>query len=297
MQRINRCRINSWGAVGLLLMTLSFAGCSNEDTGIDYGTDGDAITFDCSTSKSRVPETTADNMQYFRVSAVWNKAGTGYAKFMDNQLVEKQGNDWVYSPIKYWPGYGSVSFFAHSPATSSGMESFQISDATNTVSIGYKVDPNYQRQEDFMVATNLDNASNPIRLDFKHMLSTVRFQARGNDNGATFRIKEIKLSNVYGEGILTGTATGTTSTWAWSVSGLTDYIVYQKHPIETQDPDYVEIGDLMVLPQKPDTDFKITVVYDVVGIPGDRSTEYTTLNPDLAFKMGNKYTFYLDLNI
>lgn len=302
MQIINRCRINSRAVVLFLPIILLLAGCTNENTGIDEGT-GDAIAFDCSTTPNmRAAETTTDNMQYFRVSAIWDKAGTGYATFMNNQLVEKQEDEWVYSPIKHWPGYGSVSFFAYSPATSSGMESFQINKDDNTVTIGYKVSKEYQQQEDFIVATNLDSDSNPIRLDFKHVLSNITFRVRGKDedSGATLRVKEITLSNVYGEGTLIGAANeNKLTTWQWELSGLTEYSVYQKHPIETPslDSEYVEIGDLMVLPQKPGTSFEITVRYDVVGgTAGDSFTNYIAFNDDLEFEMGNKYTLYLDLN-
>ncbi|WP_163175486.1 fimbrillin family protein [Bacteroides sp. 51] len=320
MQTISQYRINICGAVLFLLVVLFFAGCSAEDTDIGNGTNGEAITFSCSTTPDmRASETTADNMQYFRVSAIWNKGGVNnYASFMDNQLVEKQGDGWVYSPTKYWPGYGTVSFFAYSPATSSGMntESFQINNTDNKVTINYEVNTDYQRQEDFMVATNLDSKSNPTRLNFKHVLSAAKFMVRGNeyDNDgkvtATFRVKEIKLVNLHSQGILVGTAgeetiTGKTSNWAWSVlpESTKTYTVYQKYPIDTpEDETYIEIGDMIVLPQEPKKDivtpansFKIIITYNVVGSSTDKTTEFT-LADDFIFEMGRKYTLYLNLN-
>lgn len=292
----NKLKIGKWRVVLLFLAVLFLAGCSQEDDGIGNNTDDNGIVFDCSASNLRATKTTAEDMQYFRVSAVWDKDGVNYESFMNNQLVEKQGDNWVYSPIKYWPGYGSVSFFAYTPATSSGIELLHLDTVSNQISIIYSVRPNYKQQEDFMVATDLDRTANPIQLNFEHALSAVNFQARSNEAGVTLRIKEIKLTNLYSEGIITGVDTGGASTWMWyNSTEPTDYIVYQKYPFETQDNSYGEVGSLMVLPQEPPGNFAITLSYDIViaGISESRTTEYT-LDSDFTFDMGKRYTFYLE---
>lgn len=291
----NKSRIYSWGTIWFLGVVLFFTGCSKENPGMDNETNGNPIAFDCSTSNLRATETTADNMRYFRVSAVWNKGAGSYEPFMDNQLVEKQDGIWVYSPIKHWPNDGTVSFFAYSPATSSGVESFQINDAENKVTIGYKITDNYQEQEDFMVATALTKKESPVRLDFSHVLSRVQFRARSEEAGIAFRIKEIKLTNLYNKGTLTGTATGTTTTWTWSESlPRTNYTVYQKYPFETQDDTYREVGDQMILPQTPGSTSKISVTYDIVDTSEEKTKEYP-FEDNFIFEPGKRYTFFLEL--
>lgn len=297
----NKCRTNSRGVVWLLLAVLFLAGCSGEKTDIDDRTDEDRIGFDCRTQNLtgnlRIAETTIENIQYFRVSAVWDKGAAGYEIYMDHQLVEKQGSNWVYSPVRYWPTLGTVSFFAYSPATSSGVESFHINNSDNKVSIEYKVSNDYQKQEDFMVATNLEKTSSPVQLDFKHALSLIEFKACSNVADTTFRIREIKLTQLNSKGTLVGSATGNISTWTWeNISSPTDYIMYQKYPFETQGTTYKEVGSLMVLPQKPGNNFKIVVDCDIIESSESKIVEYAIDN-DLVFEPGKKYTFFLTFSL
>lgn len=301
MQTNNKYKINSWRTVLFLLLVLSFTGCSKEHIGVKA--DKNAITFDCSTKSLRVAETTVDNMQYFRVSAVWDKAGMGYESFMNNQLVEKQGNNWVYSPVKHWPGYGAVSFFAYSPAASSGVGLIELDTSANRIFIKYTVSDNFQQQEDFLVATSIDKSENPVQLKFEHALSMVKFQARSNNIDTTFRIKKIKLTNVYSEGSITEVEPGVASTWeCFEHLFPKEYVVYQQYPFETQGVDYAEIGSLVVLPQQctyltdPDKpNIGIEIEYDIVGTSQSGILEYI-LEDEFEFALGKRYTFFLSLS-
>lgn len=298
MQTNNKYGLNTWGIIIFLLIVLLSSACSDEDFGTDNETGGNAIAFDCSTSNLRASVTTAEDMQYFRVSAVWEKSGGNYEPFMDKQLVEKQNGSWVYSPVKYMPGYGSVSFFAYTPATSSGLKTFHIDNASKRVSIEYAVSTDSQKQEDFMVATCIGEKNNPIQLNFKHALSFVNFRARSSEPGVNFRIKEIQVNDLYRRGIITELNPGENSTWKWDEWLYeTNYAVYQKYPFETQDDNFLEVGDLIVLPQKPGANFKIIVSYDILGTTPESKTKEYLLDKDFSFEMGKRYTFFLDLNL
>ena len=297
----NNFRASCWGVV-FFFSALFFTGCSNEDTVVGNEVSEAAIDFDCSVSNLRTVKSITSDMQYFRVSAVWNKGGSNYESFMDNQLVEKQNDSWVYSPVKHWPGYGSVSFFAYSPAISSGIKLFNIDGTANQLTIGYELSTDYQKQEDFMVAVSPEKKASPILLNFNHVLSSVSIKARSNELGVTFRIKEIKFTNLYSKALFTCTALNTTTPfWGWYEQiDSTEYLVYQKYPFETSDT-YKEVGSLMVIPQKkdqidnPGSSFKITVLCDIIGVAEDKIGEYT-LDKEFEFEMGKRYTFYLDLN-
>ncbi|NDW08361.1 fimbrillin family protein [Dysgonomonas sp. 520] len=305
MQTNNKYRLNIERMIFSLLIVLFFAGCSKDDNDIDNGMGENAIAFDCSTSNLRAAKAVTDDMQYFRVSAIWEKETGVYEPFMTNQLVEKQGDSWVYSPIRYFPGYGSVSFFAYSPATPSGVdpELININNSANQITIQYNVSTNYQQQEDFLVATSLDRRESPVKLKFQHALSSVVFQACSNEPNVAFRINEIKLINLFSTGLITGVAAGETSTWLWYEHLVPqNYVVYQKYPFETQCGDYKEVGGLMVLPQKmvypiekPVNNFEIVVSYEKVGTPNSETKGRYTLDDDFVFEMGKKYTFNLSL--
>lgn len=298
MQTNNKYKINSWRTVLFLLLVLSFTACSKEHIGTVDGTDEKTISFDCMAKNLRVTETTSDNLQYFRVSAEWKKESAVFESFMDNQLVEKQGDTWVYSPVKQWPGYGSVSFFAHSPATSSGLEYFKMLDASDETYIEYTVDTNYSRQEDFMVALNFRKKENPVLLKFEHLLSKLNFHVCSNSSDTIFRIKKIKLTNLCSKGVSTGVISDTKTTWHWYEQvDPKDYVVYQKYAFETQDSSYREIGSLMVLPQPYPENGKIAieVEYDIVGTSETGTLEYV-LNNEFLFDAGIRYTFLLKLS-
>ena len=295
MQANNKYKINTFGAVLLLLMVLFFSGCSDENTVISEA-DENTIAFDCSASALRAVKTTAADMQYFRVSAVWDKGDSIYEPYMNKQLVEKQNEGWVYSPVKHWPAYGSVSFFAYAPAISSGIKSFDITD-THQLTIDYELTTDNQKQEDLMIAVGPEKTASPIYLKFNHVLSNVNIKVRGIKAGTTFRIKEIGFTNLCSKARFTCVGINTsTPFWVWyEQKDPEKYSVYQKYSFETEDA-YKELGSLMVIPQNKDLDnFKIRVLYDIVGGAEDQIGEYT-LNDEFEFEMGKKYTFYLDLS-
>lgn len=290
MQTNNKYKINIWGSIFFLLMALVYYGCTEDDSGIE--TDGSAIVFDCSTTGLRATEAIDDEMQYFRVSAIWTKEDNTCETFMDGQLVEKQSDKWVYSPIKRWPMMGSVSFFAYSPATSSGMSSFSINKETNKLSILYTVNKKYQDQEDFKVATKLDEKYSPIMLKFNHVLASVNVKARGFSDGKALVIKEVKFPDLFSSGTFEGI--GDASSWK-NRSTYNDYTVYQKYPLETKEDEYRDVGSLMLLPQSLNDDFEIFVTYDEVD--GSEDQMRSQKLPDgFAFEKGKKYIFMIDLS-
>lgn len=294
MQTDNKCGV-SWGTVLFLLAILLFAGCSKEGSGTGNEKGGEAITFDCLASDLRETKSSAEEMQYFRVSAVWNKDGAGYEPFMNGQLVEKQNGIWGYSPVKQWPGYGSVNFFAYTPATPSGLDLFLISNDAEEVYLEYRVDADHRRQEDLMAAGCLGKTESPVELTFNHLLSNIKIQACSNEPNTTFRIKEIKFHNLYSQGTATGLQDGEAFVWEWYGQIIPiDYVVYQKYPFETQGASYQEVGSLMVLPQDLHGAFKISVLYDIVGVSENNLFERGLPN-DFIFKKGTKYTFFLGL--
>ncbi|MDH8701965.1 hypothetical protein M2138_001317 [Dysgonomonadaceae bacterium PH5-43] len=289
----NICKVNAWGMLFCVLIILFSSGCSNEESEMESR----AIAFDCSTVALRAASSSVEEMQYFRVSAFWNKGADGCETFMNDQLVEKRNGSWVYSPMKYMPGYGSVSFFAYAPASSAGFdEPVEITPASNRFSIKYTVSNDYQQQEDLMVATKLNKTTSPISLSFKHALSFVNFQIRSESTNIDYRISKVELVNLYSQGELIGKENDEkTSDWYWEedVLSATTYTVYQKYPIDTHGTTFQDIGDVMVLPQKP-IDFKIVVTYSEIG-SGSELMKDLFLDPDFVFEMGKRYTFFLRL--
>lgn len=300
MEKNQKLKICRWRSFLFFLLSVYFlSGCS-QHTGIDDDMDQrNAIGFSCTTDDAgtRVSETTKDNMEYFRVSAVWHRKDIF---LMSNQFVEKVGNDWQYSPILYWPGQDKLSFFAYTPAISKGVSSYDIDKQSNTCTIHYAVEnEKLEEQEDFMVATALNETGGKVALKFKHALSFVKFEARSKDGITAFQITRIKLLQLYNKGTLVGTPNpndATTTVWEWNEeSTLTDFDVNLKYSPTISSSVFEPIAStLAVLPQDlTNNNFKVVVEYTKIDGSVPKSDTYT---PSLEeFVMGKRYTFNLEL--
>ncbi|NDV59145.1 fimbrillin family protein [Bacteroides sp. 519] len=298
MEKNNKLKICRWRSFLFILSVWLLAGCS-QHTDTDNDIKQNAIGFSCTTDNAgitRADTTSIENMQYFRVSAIWNKGGSaGYVKLMDKQLVEKvDENTWQYSPILYWPGQDKLSFFAYTPAISNGIDTYSIDGASNTFTINYTVSTDHKKQEDFMVATDLDKTVGPARLEFKHALSFVQFKV--GTKAESYQVKKIELVNLRSQGTLTGTSS---VLWEWSAQATkTTYSVEMKYDPIVDSSGYTEVGSMLaVLPQTPDNDdFVIWVTYDMLSVDPPLKKKQSFYPKDLEFKMGKVYTLNLELD-
>ncbi|NDV65607.1 fimbrillin family protein [Bacteroides sp. 224] len=292
MEKNNKLKICRWRSFLFFLLSVYFlSGCS-QHTEIDDDMDQrNAIGFSCTTDDAgtRVSETDINNMEYFRVSAVWHRKDVF---LMHNQLVEKTNNGWEYSPTLYWPGQDELSFFAYTPAISKGMTKYDIDKSNRKCTIEYTVDTDADKQEDFMVATALDKTSGPVELEFKHALSLVNFEIQSSDGSR--RISKIQLVNLKNEGVLTNTPDGA---WTWATSDDSPYVSYSidfKYPVEITDT-YKEVGKMLaVLPQAID-DSQILYPFKIL-ITDEAEKTYDFQPTGLIFQMGKRYTFKITLS-
>lgn len=306
--------------LALTAVMLLWTGCANEPT-----ENRRAIKFACGSEKTRAQETTTKSMESFRVSAIWARQSGEYElDFMDEQLVSKNSNgDWEYSPVRYMPANdGTVDFFAYSPADA-GVKKFEITGTKHDqVKITYDQTTDLAMQRDFMVAENLEKTSAPVFLNFRHMLTSLRIEARTTVQN--LGIIEVKLINLYRQGVLTGTtssAPGKATTWTWeSLSRKAtysffpeDYIPINKYYTYVTEPE----NPIMILPQTVNKapyithqppiggDAYIAVFYNTfdgngptvdqdfveyIPICGENSSEES-----LTFEVGKKYVFKVDV--
>ncbi|MDH6535549.1 hypothetical protein D0T51_10580 [Parabacteroides sp. 52] len=282
-------------------------GCSNEIES-DIPGSGQAIDFACGILQSRAEETTFETIESFRVSAVWVKNGSEQLTLMDGQFVEKRENQWTYSPVMYMPTYGTVDFFAYSPAQTS-VSNFKIDENNNNeVSFTYKVNTDPFKQHDFMVAEAVGQTSTPVRLDFQHMLSSVKVEAQSTSADYSFLVWKVALTDIYSEGILTGTTSGNPKNTVWTWGSLSDsdeeYVVYESSgspiligptPTPVSDP---RLGSFMLLPQTLTGDVKVTysTVNNSTGVVESSTNELTFSLGDTQLDRNRKYTFCLQLS-
>lgn len=148
--------------------------------------------------------TTADLANFGVYSYIKDNAETPTVKqFMIDQLVEKDGGEWTYSPIKYWPSNDyKLNFFGYSPYISAaGGVELHINKGADgsTPTIDYIVPTETAKQLDLLAASHdyiskNERTEDAVPLNFRHLLSEVKFR-KGDLSGAditALTISEIK---------------------------------------------------------------------------------------------------------
>lgn len=214
-------------AMGLLVM----AGCSSDDeigSLIQENKDNaNAITFDTYVGKvtkaavdgATLPSSTKYGVfAFYLEQGAWAEAAAPSANFMFNQEVTDQG---TYTPVKYWPTTGSVSFIAYYPYGSATFLESDKTTAYSKTSTGLPVAKfiNTDATVDFMYTEVIKDKNSSIEnktvpFVFKHALSKITLQIKEDanlDKDTKIKITSSKLTGIFSEATL---PIGTTSaTW------------------------------------------------------------------------------------
>lgn len=151
--------------------------------------------------------TTADLANFGVYSYIKDNAETPTVKqFMIDQLVKKDGGEWTYSPIKYWPSNDyKLNFFGYSPHISAaGGVELHINKGADgsTPTIDYIVPTETAKQLDLLAASHdyiskNERTEDAVPLNFRHLLSEVKFR-KGDLSGAN--ITELTISDIKSNG-------------------------------------------------------------------------------------------------
>jgi hypothetical protein len=150
-------------------------------------------------SRTRAAETTSSSLRNFNVFAVWS--GNGPLPNLSPALVERPDDvtPWDYSPKQYWPGSGTINFYAFSP-NGAASPNYSRNDYSD-MSIDYTI-PAIGSQQDLLVAVNEGvSCVNPtsVSLRFQHALSRIQLKARsvivGADEVKIYGVSFLRLKN------------------------------------------------------------------------------------------------------
>lgn len=173
---------------------LTMTSCSNDEIGGNNTKQGDPIEFGVYLGRdaqgSRGTIITTDNLTKFGVSAYYMFSVT--PDFMYNQAVNKSGNAWTYSPVKYWPtmeGYG-ITFYAYAPHTEDAHGFITLPNNNETgvpvinVSLPTGDDADLKQMVDFVTdeeyyvaKTNGNNTSDKMTFTFSHKMTRIGLKA------------------------------------------------------------------------------------------------------------------------
>ena len=178
---------------------LTMTSCSNDEIGGNNTKQGDPIEFGVYLGRdaqgSRGTIITTENLTKFGVSAYYLTSVT--PDFMYNQAVNKSGDAWTYSPVKYWPtmkGYG-ITFYAYAPHTEDANGFIKLPDNNETgvpvinVSLPTGDDADLKKMVDFVTdeeyyqqKTNGNNTSDKITFTFNHKMTRIGLKANASKN-------------------------------------------------------------------------------------------------------------------
>ena len=172
---------------------LAFASCSqDETTGLD---NGGAIRFRPNVGAvTRGPVITTGNIASFKVSSYLTGAS---ANFFTDLLVTKSGTQWNTAQTYYWPGAGTLNFFAYSPVD---VATVAVSPSARAIN-NFSPEALVANQKDVVVAynsgTKAANEAGGVALSFKHILSQVEVKAKSaNTTAYEIKVLGVKLGQI-----------------------------------------------------------------------------------------------------
>lgn len=278
---------------------LALASCSEKETvempdsaAIGFGTFVDNAT--------RGGELTTDNLPSFYV---FGRAGENNPIF-DNTPVTKSGDNWKYSPERYWEQGKVYDFVAYAPALGEGAGTVAPSTDYTKIEFTDFVQGDGDANLDLIVANiNGVNVTDPAQMQtqmftFNHILSMVKFTFEsGFGDGVTLTINDVKLNGANSKGSYTN------DTWAPATPAVTSQS-YTLVAASGEDKNATvstkaETDGVIVIPQTLTADavtvtFKVKATYAdgsfVAGVDGTYDVT-ATLPSTQAWEKGNRYNY------
>ena len=245
--------------------------------------------------------------------------------FMYNSLLNRvktnnAWSNWNYSPLVYWPNNDEkISFFAYSPFANKN-NNIRISEIykTGLPNITYQIPTDVTKQVDLLYTLPVldlnksDVLNNFVKLNFKHSLSKIVFNARlkrGGEptNGDYLKVESVELSSLFDSGVLSFNETPNiqavwtpkTTKKSYSVrrgNGVKDFRLNSDYNNITD-----ENGILFLLPQNLTQTSEIIVKYALYNKNGYLLKNYQSSNIIYSliqnFPMGKAVNFNIELGL
>ena len=252
----------------------------------------DAITF--TNIGTKAPVESKDDIKSFSVWGWYADDAAGNPSVVfDNTKVYEKDAAWTYDGLQFWQSGKTYDFYALYPDTATlttpdqsgkkAAESAAYDAAGNLTITGFDSTSGH----DLMTASRTDMLGSnpqPVAFTFSHELALVSFV--GQSEGSNAQIISIKFSGVKNIGNYNASLSP-----EWTVSGNH---VYEEASFELPSVPTDIFGEIMVIPQSVNDDYKLTIEYEYKGIEGTSQTKEISL-PDSVTKWeagkSYRYTF------
>jgi hypothetical protein len=197
-------KIMFFAAMAAMVLTQA---CSNDGNSEQQGyQEGNAISFRSVVDKSRASliSNTTQLTSFFVHAGVTGQNNLGFM----SAAVYREGANWVYSPVKYYPTTGTLDFYAYAPIKDVNMTT-PVNYVGTSATFGYTVPFDQSAMNtstDLLVASVLGNNASPVALTFNHALSAVKFSASNQNAPSTnliVRISGIEITELDNVGTFT----------------------------------------------------------------------------------------------
>lgn len=198
--------------------------------------------------------------------------GDSTALLFNKQKVSSDGEDWSYSPIKYWEKNSTYDFYAIFPYSTDN--SFDNDERLFTVN-GFTVQDNADDQIDLMIAKQITGHQpyNVVPFEFNHILSNVNFYVKIDDEFNTEGITGLNVTNfdvtgLYGKGtfVQSGWDNGGVFTGQWTPVATSEYdLPAVTNALYTLGESKATIvDDLLLLPQQINDNAQVTITFQLL---------------------------------
>ena len=303
----------------IALGCITLTGCSGDDEAIiDLPGDPVAVSFHAALeSETQTRATSMDLaalqnesfgvLAYYTNGYNWSNAFT--PNFMYNQKVNWHTDQWVYTPVKYWPivSGDKVSFFAYAPyddqnaSTAADNQGITLSGngLTGAPFIEFTVNrDSIADQVDLVYASEIDKNKESVDFHFQHALSRIGFSAK---TAADYGDAEVKVTAVSIKGKFHPAGVFNLANGSWTGKApATDSITYvpqlnvHANAIDTA-AQPIHDGDqyVMIIPQYFDgEDNRLTI-----AVTSSIGTSVKTITKDINFIFEQSKAYDITLNI
>jgi len=206
----------------------------------------------------------------------YQSTGSDVFRLFEGQVVTFDGDQWTYSPVKYWNIGSSYDFYAFYPSTLN--HSFSADRIFSVDDFEVASDP--QDQTDIMISRPNINASpyNTVQFVFTHILCDVNFYLKAAESFNTDGIEAIEVVSfdIYG---VNGKGTYAQSSWTnnaaeggWTIDNSVKYVFPTSNGVFTIGGEPLSLAsDLLLIPQDIPSDAMVKIVYKLKYTDGTMS--------------------------
>lgn len=301
----------------LAVATLSLTSCTEEIFNEDSKTDSNQIGFQTIIGKNQSTKATELDLNGLKTSGFvvnaysTNNSNTNvdgdtyYYNFAENLRVTWENDMWNYAGNLYWPSGSSLTFFAVGGDDVTNW----TAERPSFPSFDYTISTNPEEQKDLVSSIHANRGlGGEAELDFKHILTQINFEIKGQDADFNYNVKKIEIIRVNGMGKYTYNS----GKGSWTpINSGTEYTYFSNNttPKVATGTNFTTFATgtnaLMLLPQNfegpymQNQDPRILVTYNVTNSQGQIIENEKVANAPIPWesewKIGTKINYKLTL--